>query len=171
VSAAAPNDIALHDIVIRDAEALDVRSLSVALAYAADWNGKTPTSPGEAMLRPDLQKYLGDWPWPTDLGVIAAVDGRDVGAAWARRLTSDDPGYGWVSDDIPELTIGVDPAMRGRGIGAVLLDALILRVRATAAAMSLSVEDGNASARALYEKAGFVVVGRVGDSDTMLLEF
>jgi len=159
------------DIVIRDAEAFDLRPLSVALAYAADWNGKTPTSPGEAMLRPDLQKYLGDWPWPTDLGVIAAVDGRDVGAAWARRLTSDDPGYGWVSDDIPELTIGVNPDVRGQGIGHALLDALILRVRAVARALSLSVEDGNTSARVLYEKAGFVVVGRVGNSDTMLLEF
>ncbi len=171
MNVAARNDIALSDIVIRDAEALDVRSLSLALAYAADWNGKTPTSPGEAMLRPDLQKYLGDWPWPTDIGVIAAVDGRDVGAAWARRLTSGDPGYGWVSDDIPELTIGVDPAMRGRGIGHALLDALIMRVRAAAPALSLSVEDGNSSARALYENAGFVVVGRNGDSDTMLLEF
>jgi len=159
------------EIVIRDAEALDLRSLSVALAHAADWNGNAPLSPGEALLRPDLAKYLADWPWPTDLGVIADVDGRDAGAAWARRLTSDDPGYGWVSDDIPELTIGVDPARRGLGIGHALLDALILRVRATAPALSLSVEDGNLGARALYEKAGFVVVGRVGDSDTMLLEF
>jgi ribosomal protein S18 acetylase RimI-like enzyme len=161
----------LTDLVIRDAEALDLRSLSVALAYAADWNGVAPLSPGEAMLRPDLQKYLGDWPWPTDLGVIASIDGRDVGAAWARRLTHDDPGFGWVSDDIPELTIGVDPAMRGRGIGRALLDALTLRVGATAPGLSLSVEDGNAAARALYEDAGFAVVGRVGDSDTMLLRF
>jgi GNAT superfamily N-acetyltransferase len=161
----------LTDLVIRDAEALDVRSLSVALAHAADWKGDAPLSPGEAMLRPDLQKYLCDWPWPTDLGVIASMDGRDVGAAWARRLTRDDPGYGWVSDDIPELTIGVDPSMRGRGIGRALLDALILRVGATAPGLSLSVQDGNAAARSLYEKAGFVVAGRVGDSDTMLLRF
>ncbi len=161
----------LAGVIIRDAEALDLRSLSVVLAYAADWNGTTPTSPGEAMLRPDLQKYLGDWPWPTDLGVIASIDRRDVGAAWARRLTSADPGYGWVADDIPKLTIGVDPAVRGRGIGHALLDALILRVRAVAPALSLSVEDGNSSARALYENAGFVAVGRVGDSDTMLLTF
>ena len=35
-------------------------------------------------------------------------------------------------------------------------------------AVSLSVEDGN-RARALYERAGFTVVGRNGGSDTMLL--
>lgn len=160
-----------NDIIIRDAEAVDLRSLSVALAHAADWNGNAPLSPGEAMLRPDLARYLSGWPWPDDIGVVASIEGRDVGAAWARALSSASPGYGWVSDDIPELTLGVDPAARGQGIGRALLDALILRVRATAPALSLSVEDGNAAARALYEKAGFVVVGRVGGSDTMLLEF
>ena len=143
----------------------------MALAHAADWNGTAPLSPGEAMLRPDLAKYLSGWPWPDDIGVVASIDGRDVGAAWARALTSATPGYGWVSDDIPELTIGVDPAARGQGIGRALLDALILRVRAAAPALSLSVEDGNTAARTLYENAGFVVVGRVGDSDTMLLKF
>jgi ribosomal protein S18 acetylase RimI-like enzyme len=158
-------------IVIRDAEALDLRSLSVALAHAADWNGRSPIGPGEAMLRPDLAKYLSGWPWPDDIGVVASLDGRDVGAAWARRLSSASPGYGWVSDDIPELTIGVDPAVRGRGVGTALLDALIMRVRATSEALSLSVEDGNTAARALYERAGFAVVGRTGDSDTMLLRF
>jgi ribosomal protein S18 acetylase RimI-like enzyme len=34
--------------------------------------------------------------------------------------------------------------------------------------MSLSVEDEN-PARHLYERFGFVVVGRVGSSDTMIL--
>jgi ribosomal protein S18 acetylase RimI-like enzyme len=34
--------------------------------------------------------------------------------------------------------------------------------------VSLSVEDGN-RARRLYERAGFVVVGRSGTSDTMLV--
>jgi ribosomal protein S18 acetylase RimI-like enzyme len=34
--------------------------------------------------------------------------------------------------------------------------------------VSLSVEDGNAAARALYEHYGFRVVGRTGGSDTML---
>ncbi|MDF2575580.1 MAG: family N-acetyltransferase, partial [Agromyces sp.] len=35
--------------------------------------------------------------------------------------------------------------------------------------ISLSVEDGN-RARHLYERAGFRVVGRNGNADTMLLE-
>lgn len=37
-------------------------------------------------------------------------------------------------------------------------------------AVSLSVEDGN-PARRLYERSGFIKVGRNGNSDTLLLEF
>ena len=31
-------------------------------------------SPGEAMLRPDLAKYLSGWPWPDDIGVVASIE-------------------------------------------------------------------------------------------------
>ena len=38
---------------------------------------------------------------------IVALDRRDepVGAAWYRRFTAAEPGYGYVADDIPELAI------------------------------------------------------------------
>ncbi|MEO5921385.1 MAG: N-acetyltransferase [Pseudolysinimonas sp.] len=161
----------MSEAVIRDAVAADFDIMAVALTYAADWNGERPVSPAEALTRADLAKYLGGWPRRGDVGVIADVGGRGAGAAWARLLSADDPGYGWVADDIPELTMGVEPAMRGRGIGSDLLETLIDRLRAVVPALSLSVEDGNAGARAVYERAGFVPVGRVGGSDTMLLRF
>jgi ribosomal protein S18 acetylase RimI-like enzyme len=37
--------------------------------------------------------------------------------------------------------------------------------------VSLSVEDGNDRARALYESLGFVPVGREGGSDVLLLRW
>jgi RimJ/RimL family protein N-acetyltransferase len=50
---------------------------------------------------------------------------------------------------------------RGHGVGARLLDALVERVRATAALeqLTLSVTAGNAAAQNLYERAGFVAWG------------
>ncbi|WP_217899206.1 hypothetical protein [Blastococcus mobilis] len=52
-----------------------------------------------------------------------------------------------------------------------MLDALIVRAQTRGLrAISLSVEDGN-RARVLYERAGFRMVGRGGDSDVMLRSF
>jgi ribosomal protein S18 acetylase RimI-like enzyme len=67
--------------------------------------------------------------------------------------------------------MAVRPQWRGRGVGSVLLTGLVERATARGMrALSLSVEDGNHAARALYERHGFRVVGRTGGSDTMLLE-
>ncbi|MBL7257531.1 GNAT family N-acetyltransferase [Paractinoplanes lichenicola] len=118
---------------------------------------------------PMAQRYLAGFPRAGDLGLIGAVDGRDVGAVWARALPADRAGYGFVAPEVPELSAGVLAGARGRGVGSALLDALITRARQRSLpGLSLSVEDGNA-ARRLYERAGFTVVGREGNSDTMLL--
>ena len=51
-------------------------------------------------------------------------------------------------------------------------DVLADAVRASGApAVSLSVEDGNDRARALYDSLGFVAVGREGGSDVLLLRW
>ena len=64
----------------------------------------------------------------------------------------------------------MDVGSRGRGVGTALLAAAVEEAwRRGLPALSLSVEDGN-PARRLYERCGFTVVGRSGDSDTMLLD-
>ncbi|WP_269048102.1 GNAT family N-acetyltransferase [Paenarthrobacter sp. Z7-10] len=71
--------------------------------------------------------------------------------------------------DIPELTIGMLPDHRGAGTGTALMTALLALARSHGLrAISLSVEDGN-RARALYDRLGFVKVGRNGGSDTLLV--
>jgi len=91
-----------------------------------------------------------------------------VGAAWLRFFTSDSPGFGFVDDRTPELGMGVRSDRRGRGIGTNLLAELLTRARAAGVArVSLSVEPDNFAGN-LYERAGFVPVGRSGGSVTML---
>lgn len=73
-----------------------------------------------------------------------ATTGVRVGARWARPPPADHPGYGYVAPDVPELTLGVLPAHRRRGVGGALLDAVVAAGRERGLArLSLSVEDGN----------------------------
>jgi len=120
------------------------------------------------LARPELAHYVTGWPRPGDMGIVAE-DGPPVGAAWLRLLPEQDPGYGFVDEETPELSIGVVPTQRGRGIGLLLLEALIEAARAQRyQALSLSVEPDN-PARRLYERHGFQVTGTVDGSLTMLL--
>lgn len=118
---------------------------------------------------PELAHYVEGWQRETDFGVVAERQGQPAGAAWARLFSSDDPGYGFVADNIPELSLAVSADSRGEGLGTALLEALISEARRRGLpAISLSVEDGN-HARVLYERHAFAVLGREGNSDTMLL--
>jgi GNAT superfamily N-acetyltransferase len=108
---------------------------------------------------------------PDDFGVVA-VDSADrpVGAAWLRYLTAADPGYGYVRDDVPELSISVVEPWRGRGVGRALLRAALDAARdRDVRAVSLSVERANFAAR-LYAAEGFRTVESFENSDTMVAE-
>jgi GNAT superfamily N-acetyltransferase len=92
-----------------------------------------------------------------------------IGSAWCRTFAVADAGYGFVASDVPEFSVGVDPGWRGKGVGTALLSVVIGQARQLGVrAISLSVEDGN-PARRIYDRAGFVPVGRNGGSDTLLL--
>ncbi|MBN9238082.1 MAG: hypothetical protein BGO97_00250 [Micrococcales bacterium 70-64] len=148
----------------RRATAADLPFLEEVFVIAMDWNPSTAR--GAAHWREDatFQQYLGGFPRPTDFGLVAEREGEQAGAVWWRYFTADEPGYGFVSDEIPELGMGVVEGRRGEGIGRALLTAIIAAAKG---GLSLSVEDGN-PAEELYRKQGFVPVGRVGDSTTML---
>ena len=102
-----------------------------------------------------------------DYGLIAEQDGP-VGAAWYRIFTEVTHGYGFVAEDIPELSIAVIASRRHEGIGRrLLVDLIEASVDQGHPAISLSVIDSN-PARGLYESVGFVYVGKRGSSWTMI---
>jgi GNAT superfamily N-acetyltransferase len=152
---------------LRPAVAGDAAFLVVMLVEAAVL---PPGASTDVLADPALAPYVAGWPRPGDLGVVAEDAGRPVGAAWARRFPPAAPGYGFVRADVPELAVATVPDRRGTGLGGALLRGLVAAAAAAGApALSLSVRRGN-PARRLYERHGFVPVGRVGESDTMLLE-
>ncbi len=155
----------------RPAEARDASFLAEMLVAAAFWRTDGPSGRvTDVLSHPQLAHYVAGWPRPGDLGVIALSGQRPVGAAWARMLPESDPGYGFVDPTIPEMSLAVVQAWRGRGVGTRLLNVLIANARKQGlASLSLSVEPDN-GARRLYERAGFRQVDQVGGSLTMLLQ-
>jgi phosphoribosyl-ATP pyrophosphohydrolase len=154
---------------IRPAGPQDAGFLADMLVEAVNWSPRWNQSRDSIFATPQIAHYVSGWPRDGDLGVLAQAGGQPVGAAWLRFLPPDDPGYGFVAADVPELTIGVDPLWRGRGVGRALLAALAGRARAAGIArISLSVEREN-YARRLYQAAGYRVVGASDrHSDTMI---
>ena len=103
-----------------------------------------------------------------DVRGSGGVAGGPVGAAWWRYFPADRPGYGFVAEDVPEVSIAVAPDWRGRGLGRALIRAVVDQARAAGVPrLSLSVERANHAA-ALYAAEGFAVVGGDEDADTMV---
>ncbi|MEU4694787.1 GNAT family N-acetyltransferase [Actinoplanes sp. NPDC023714] len=153
---------------LREADARDLPFLERVLLTAYNWSEDRFTPD---WIRTDemARRYLDGFPGDGDVGLIALIGGAPAGAAWGRALPAGRAGYGFVAPDVPELTLGVLPEARGQGVASCLMAALINMSRQRGLpGLSLSVEDGN-TARHLYERCGFTVVGRTGNADTMLL--
>ncbi len=126
--------------------------------------GKPPV-PREALNEPKIAHHVVGFGTRTgDVGFIAE-DLHPIGAAWVRWFTSEDPGYGYVDDDAPELSIAVVEKHRGQGVGSTLMRRLLEVVPRC----SLSVDSRNPAIR-LYARLGFEAVATDGYSVTMLRE-
>lgn len=108
----------------------------------------------------ELEAYVDRWT-PEQPGVILEDVGSGtptpVGGAWLRTFTADDPGAGFVADDIPEVAIAIRPGYSGHGRGTALMSEMLTTARAAGfPAVSLAVDIGNDRARHVYSKLGFV---------------
>ena len=87
--------------------------------------------------------------------ILAALDGRRlVGAAVVLRRAN--------SPAARLYSVAVDPALRGKGLGARLLSAAEQAAReAGATSLRLEVKERNKTALALYAKSGYGIIGRI----------
>jgi GNAT superfamily N-acetyltransferase len=163
--------VMIVDVRLRAATSGDLEFLCDMLVEAFNWDGERRFTRDELMAHDHAARYLDGWCRDGDFGLVAVDGDARLGAIWARVLPETAPGYGYVAADVPELSMGVCADRRGQGVGSALLAGCVEQARGLGRrALSLSVEDGNLAARALYERNGFVVVGRSGDSDTMVLD-
>jgi len=69
----------------------------------------------EAPLTPEVARYVEGFGGAGDAGLVAVRGGVEVRAAWWRRFSAARPGYGFVAEDVPELSLAVVPEARGDG--------------------------------------------------------
>jgi ribosomal protein S18 acetylase RimI-like enzyme len=147
--------------VIRRGSELDVPFLRDMLHHAYYWRES------DAEASEPVSRYVANFGRRGDAALIAIEDHRRVGAAWYRLFTREEPGFAFLDELTPEVSIAVVPNMRGRGTGSQLLSALMERARQEGyPALSLSVERDNPSIK-LYERHGFRPVREEGDTVVM----
>lgn len=141
--------------MIREGGPQDIRFLRDMLRHAYYWRSRDSDM--------SITRYVNGWGREGDRSLIAIDQFHPVGAAWYRLYTAEEPGFGFIDEETPELTVGVVPARRGKGIGSGLLDALLERAGADGyARISLSVEKTNPAVE-LYQSRGFRAVEENGD--------
>jgi GNAT superfamily N-acetyltransferase len=147
--------------VLRSVDRQDVRFLRDMLRHAYHWRmAQDPDLP--------VFRYVQNWGRRGDAGVIAFDGPNEYGAAWYRLFPESAPGFAFVDEQTPELTIAVVPSRRGRGGGTELLEALLERARRDGfPRLSLSAEPGQTG---FYERHGFRELRREDGTVTMVAE-
>jgi GNAT superfamily N-acetyltransferase len=146
--------------VLRPVDRHDARFLRDLLRHAYHWRlAQDPELP--------VYRYVQNWGRPGDAGLVAFTGRNAYGAAWYRLFSVAEPGFGFVDEQTPELTVAVVPSHRGHGSGGELMQALLERAREDGfTRVSLSAERGQTG---FYERFGFEPVRDDLDAVTMLV--
>lgn len=111
--------------------------------------------PREIIDQPELQVYINDFGKKnSDIGLVAEVDHKIVGAVWARIMND----YGHIDDETPSIAISLDRNYRNIGIGTALMKEMLNALRQEGYKQtSLAVQKANYAVR-MYRKVGFETV-------------
>ena len=114
--------------------------------------------PIEILQNPNVRIYAQDWGRPSDVGVVAQVDGVDAGACWMRLLPAN-VGLAYVDAETPQLGIALDTPFQHRGFGAPMMKAALEAAREHGyGQVALTVHPENPAIR-VYERCGFRKIG------------
>lgn len=119
---------------------------------------------------PEISKYVDNWGKPGDFGIIVQQNEELIGAVWGRLFCEDNKGYGFVSNDTPELTMAIKSKYRNQGIGVKLLPKFFIVAEENGYKnISLSVDKRN-RAFDFYKRMGFEIVDELETAYTMKRE-
>jgi len=156
-----------QDLKTRSLRAADEALLVRATLGNLNWRTQRFTE-ADVRRRPEFRHYTRLVPDRGDFGLVAERGGEPIGAVWAQFLPASDPGYGFLDESTPEISLWVRQDSRGTGIGGCLLERLQQQaIDRGCVRLSLSVEDGN-HARQLYMSRGFAQADEPEDAGVMV---
>lgn len=111
--------------------------------------------PKSIIASPELQVYVEHFgELKDDRGLVAEIDGKIVGAVWARIMND----YGHIDNATPSLAISLYKGYRGLGIGTAMMKDILHLLQAHGyKQVSLSVQKANYATK-LYQKVGFEII-------------
>lgn len=155
------------NIMIREIRETEIPMLKDFLYEAVFIPPGAEAPPRAVVDTPELQVYVRDFGrQAADLGLVAEVDERVIGAVWARIMED----YGHIDARTPSLAIALFKAYRGLGIGTELMRAMLSRLAKKGwGQVSLSVQKLNGAVR-LYRRLGFKVADENSEEYIMVKE-
>jgi len=124
--------------------------------------------PREIINQPSLSVYFKDFGRKDDCCFVAEFQGKLIGAIWTRIYTEKEKGYGYIDSETPELSMAVQEQYRHKGIGSLLINAMIQRlIHMNYLQVSLSVDKQN-YAYDFYKRYGFEIFESTEKSATMI---
>ena len=146
------------DLTLRPLLSSDRELMRAATLANMNWTGSRRFTYADIDSTPEFSHYFRFDEESGDFGLAAESNGRLVGLAWLTFFDATDPGFGYIADGVPELSISVWDGYRRRGAGRLLLRALLGEARnRRIERVSLSIEEGNGAVD-LYRQCGFAPV-------------
>lgn len=154
------------EYIIRDMKPEEYPLLSDFL-YEAIYIPEGTKKPARSIIhQPELALYVENFGQANDICLAADVNGKVAGAIWVRIMND----YGHVDEDTPSLAMALFEEYRNQGIGTMLMNAMLQRLKqAGYRQVSLSVQKANYAIR-MYEKAGFRTVRENPEECVMVRE-
>ncbi len=143
------------DITIREIQKQEYPLLDDFLYEAIFIPEGVEPPPKTIITSPELQVYVEHFgELEDDRGLVAEVDGKIVGAVWARIMND----YGHIDNETPSLAISLYKEYRGFGIGTAMMKEILAVLKSHGySRVSLSVQKANYAAK-LYLKVGFKII-------------
>ncbi|BDR57825.1 GNAT family N-acetyltransferase [Xylocopilactobacillus apicola] len=157
-----------HKITIRPLKTEEISILKDFLYYAIFQREGAELLPKSIIEEPDLAVYIKDFGnYKDDYCLVDEEGGQIVGACWVRIIN----GFGSVDGDTPEFAISVRPENRNKGIGTLLMRAMLkyLQAQNIYQKTSLAVQKDNYALR-MYQKVGFTIIDENEEEFIMIHE-